>query len=384
MSTNRTKRSIVLFEDRAERIEELRKEITPLLGSKFKLTVFPLDQKPERDFGPYEDRLVAALSDPSYGDVVLIVTDRDLSTQKWGGLSEAAVTRAAEKLGFPVACYRQAKQNPEDRLKRIPGNGQLELPFEADARARRIIAISKGFLEMEKLLQPKPESHETAIAKPTKKPKGSVAEMGAGTPGTLLARILGQPDIGHHFDLFACGDQRAIMEVMKASKGNPSKLTVSQGKRLVVALGVWLADLVMEYPGLLLNDIAAASYLDIHPDDFTKARVREIFQSARYSASLPFADADEPMWWRHRLDQLVNEAQALSGLDLCKLKGLRRLRFCPCSVRPTLHAGFYCMASRKPLSEQESSGRVSWFPIGADLARLTARTHRALAPWIGS
>jgi len=384
MSTSGSKRTIVLFEDRAERIRELSDAIKPLLGSKFTLKVFPLDQEPAIKTGPYEDRLFKALSDESYGDVVLLVTDRDLSTQKWGGLSEAAVTRAAEKLGLPVACYRQARQNPEERLKRIPGNGQLELPYSAEARAKRIITISKGFVEMEKLLQPLPAPEAKTTTKGGKKSKEPSVGDGAGTPGSLIARILGQPDVGPHFDLFACGDQRAIMEVMKASKGNPTKLTPTQGKRLVVALGVWLADLVMEYPGLLLNEVAAASYLDVHPEDFAKPKVKGIFASASYSPSLPFADEEEPMWWRHRLDDLVNEGQAVSGLDLCKSKGLRKLRFCPCSVKPTLHAGFYCMASRQPLSEEQSSGRVSWFPIGADLARLTARTHRALAPWIGS
>lgn len=381
MSTSRLKRSIVLFEDRPERIRELSDEIKPLLGTKFSLKVFPLDKEPSVKNGPYEDRLVEALSDASYGSVVLVVTDRDLSTKAWGGLSEAAVTRAAEKLGWPVACYRQARQNPEDRFKRIPGNGQLELPFDATARAKRIITLSKGFLEMEKLL--KPAAGRAATDAADKKAQ-VLTDSGAGTPGALLARILGQPDIGPHFDLFACGDQRAIMEIMKVSKLNHTSVSPEEGRRLVVALGVWLADLVMEYPGLLLNEVAAASYLDIHPDDFVQPKVRAIFEAARYSSKLPFADDQEPMWWRHRLDELVNKDRALSGLDLCTLKGVKNLRYCPCSVKPSLHAGFYCMASRKPLSEEESSGRVSWFPIGADLARLTARTHRALAPWIGS
>ena len=385
MSTSGSKRSIVLFEDHQERIDELQAAIKPLLGSKFEVIVFPLHEAPATDKGPYEDRLVKALDHSRFGDKVLVVTDRDLSTKAWGGLSEAAVTRAAEKLGLPVATYRQQKPNVEDRLKRKPGNGQLELPFSAEDRAHRIITICNGFVEMEKLLKPAqaPAAKKTK-SQPTLKAKAKAsARSDGGTPGTLLAGILKQPDCATHFDLFACGDQRAISEIMKVSPAKNAQLSPDQERRLVIALGVWLADLVMEFPGLLLNEVAAASYLDIDPKDFSKPKVQEVFASAKYE-NLPFADERNPLWWRHLLDELVNEGEVVSGRALCESKGVKKLKYCQCSVKPELHAGFYCMATMQPLSEEQSSGRVSWFPVGADLARLTARTHRVLAPWIGS
>lgn len=383
MSTSGSKRIIVLFEDHQERIDELQAAITPMLGTKYRLEVFPLHVAPMTTKGPYEDRLAEALKDPRFGNIVLVVTDRDLSTQEWGGLSEAAVSRAAEKLGLPVACYRQKKPNVEDRLTRKPGNGQLELPFAVDERAHRIITICNGFVEMEKLLKPaKVPPTKRAAAKTSAKTKPA-AKADAGTPGTLLAGILQQPHVATHFDLFACGDQRAISEVMSVSQAKNAQLKPEQERRLVVALGVWLADLVMEFPGLLLNKTAAASYLDIALEDFAKAKVQTVFESAKYM-DLPFADQRNPLWWRHLLDDLVTDGEAVSRRALCESKGIKKLSFCPCSVKPELHAGYYCMATEKPLSEEQSSGRVSWFPVGADLARLTARTHRVLAPWIGS
>ena len=381
MSTE--KRLILIFEDDPKIAQGLSAALKTRLGSKLAVKVFDLSSAPAQTSGPYEDRLVSVLSRPEFKDLVLIVTDRDLSANEvWRGLSEAAVTRAAEKLGLPVASYRQAKPNAEDRLKRIPGNGQLELPFDTASRAARIVTLAKGFAEMERLLG----AH--ALMKPGKgggKKQGpaTLSQSDAGTPGNLLARILKQPDIASRFDLFACGDQRAIAEILKASEGNGAAIPPAKARRLVVALGVWLADLVMEYPGLLLNKVAAASYLDIHPNDFDKPDVQKVFASALYQ-KLPFADSERPMWWRHLIDDLVNDSSMLTGRDLCTAAGIKRIRFCPCSVRPALHAGYYCMASEKPLSDEESSGRVSWFPIGADLARLTDRTHRALAPWIGS
>lgn len=383
MSTSGSTRTIVLFEDHQARIDELKVAIKPLLRAKYRLEVFPLHVSPSTANGPYEDRLVQALKDARFGSIVLVVTDRDLSTQEWGGLSEAAVSRAAEKMGLPVACYRQKKPNVEDRLTRKPGNGQLELPFLVDERAHRIITLCNGFVEMEKLLAPAraPAAKKTFAKTSTKAKLGP--KVDAGTPGTLLAGILKQPHVATHLDLFACGDQRAISEIMSISQGNKTQLTPEQQRRLVIALGVWLSDLVMEFPGLLLNRTAAASYLDIAQEDFTKPKVQQVFESAKY-VNLPFADERNPLWWRHLLDDLVTDGEAVSGLALCQTKGIKKLSFCPCSVKPDLHAGYYCMATEKPISEEQSSGRVSWFPVGADLARMTARTHRVLAPWIGS
>jgi len=390
MSTSGTKRTIVLFEDHDKHIDELMAAIKPLLGSKYVLKPFELHVPPKTEKGPYEDRLEAELKDAKYGNIVLVVTDRDLSTKAWGGLSEAAVSRAAEQMGLPVACYRQQKSNVEDRLLRKPGNGQLELPFDPTERAHRIITLCDGFVEMEKAMQPsatpvaKMAAGKTAAktaAKSTAKPR-SASPDGA-TPGTLLAGILKQPHVATHLDLFACGDQRVISEIMSVSKDDKTKLSPLQERKLLIALGVWLADMVMEFPGVLVNSVAAASYLDIAPEDFLKPQIQAVFASAKY-VNLPFADERQPLWWRHLLDDLVTEGQVVSGLALCESKGIKKLSHCPCSVDPKLHAGYYCIATEKPISEEKSAGRVSWFPVGADLARLTARTHRVLAPWIGS
>lgn len=377
MATSAKVRSIIYFEDDLDVAATTKNLITPLLGKNLRFIPFPLQQPPEGT-GPYEDRLSVALSDPSYGDVALLVTDRDLSTQAWGGLSEAAVTRVAEKKGWPVACYRQVKPNVEDLVKRTPGDGQIELDPDEEKRAKQIASLAKGFVKLEELVM-------TALSPSTSKRKTKTNPVSAdpGTPGTLLARVLGHPETATHFDSFACGDQRAVAEILSISKKDDAKLDDATKKRLIVALGVWLADLIMQYPGVLLNEVAAASYLDIKPSGFAKPQVREVFQTARY-VNLPFCDEANPMWWRHLLDDLVNAESSPSGRGLCSKRGIKGLKYCPCSVDPELHAGYYCMSSKQPLSAENSSGRVSWFPIGADLARLTKKTHRTLAPWIGS
>lgn len=371
-----TEKSIILlFEDGNALFNKFKKAVTPHLGRDLKFERFDLNAKPHSETGTYEDRLAHELSRRAdFSKIELIVTDRDLSTasEYWRGLSEASVSRAAKHLGIPVACYREAKNDTEDRLRRIAGDGLIELPVLMADRGKKVAVLARGFVQLHKLVH-------AENAAPGKKPKKAAPALPS-SPGALLATVLDQPVIAPRLDTFACRDETAIAEIIRASKGI---LTEPIKRRLIVALGVWLADLVMVYPGILLNETAAASYLDIAPNSFKRKDVRTVFEAARYK-DLPFSDDAAPMWWRHLLDDVVTEEAVQTGLEACNKKGLQRLQFCPCSVDETLHAGFYCMATFAPLSAQKSSGRVRWFPQGADLARLTKKTYQKLGPWIGS
>lgn len=366
---------ILLFEDDSALVAQFKSAVKPLLGTKLALEAFPFSQEPVHKSGTFEDQLEIELKRrEDFSRIVLIVTDRDLSAgaNHWRGLSEAAVSRAARAHGLPVACYRQANTGAEDRLRRAAGDGLIELPKDMVGRARHVVALAKGFIELQRLMEGRKASAK----------KKRASQSIDTSPGMLLARILGQPVVASRLDTFACRDETAIAEIMRAS-GAGDNLSAEQKRRMVVALGVWLADLVMVYPGVLLNEVAAASYLDIDPASFRRSEVRALFASAEYS-KLPFADDGAPLWWRHLLDDVLLAAECESGLDVCKKMGLRRVKFCPCSVDPKLHAGYYCMATFKPLSGENSSGRVKWFPQGADLARINKRTYLKLAPWIGS
>lgn len=374
---------VLLFEDNGTIIEKFRKALTPKLGKAIHLETFPLDQPPANNTKPYEDRVEDWIRASGFYDrIVLLVTDRDLSTnsEHWSGLSQTAVSGAARVLGLPVAGYRlQAKPNIIDELKRIPGDGLIDLSPDVASRAAQVANLAKGFVDLRKRID---QWHQqVALDKKAGSAKRRGATPAAASPGALLAGVLGQPMAAGHFDTFACGDQVAIGEILRFSRNSKVRMSEQVQRSLVAALGVWLADLVMKYPGVLVNEVAAASYLDIHPEDFACADVRKLFKSALYT-KLPFEDKASPLWWRHLLDEIVNDAHCSSGLDLCEKKGLA-VRYCPCQEDPKLHAGYYCMATGQPISGEKSSGRVRWFPPGADLARLKAKIYRKLSPWIG-
>jgi len=370
---------ILLFEDDFTIVKDFEKKLKPKLGKALELVVFPLDQPSLHDHAPYDARVEEWVRSSGFYDrLVLIVTDHDLSANSdcWRGLSQSAVSGAAKQLGIPVAGYRRAKVKPEVELKRIPGDGLIDLDPDLVRRAEQVATLAKGFIELEKRVT---NNHAPETGNSSRKRS---AQMHISSPGALLAKVLDHPSTAGHFDTFACGDQVAIGEILSFSH-ETGKLPTHVRRRLIAALGVWLSDLVMRYPGVLVNKVAAASYLDIHTEDFSQTSVQRLFARARYK-DLPFEDKAEPLWWRHVLDEILAEAECSSGLQLTEKKGIEGIRYCPCSVDSTLHAGYYCMASHDPISGEKSSGRVRWFPPGADLARLKASTYRRLAPWIGT
>lgn len=149
-------------------------------------------------------------------------------------------------------------------------------------------------------------------------------------------------------------------------------------KRLPSVFGYWLYDSILRFPGILLNAIATASYLDIAERYFDKTDVQRLFRRALYRG--PFEDDREPHWWRRALDDIVGEAKNGNEFVTQKLDG--RVPHCLDS-QTGKPAGYYCMVKKVPVSKDNSLGNISWFPPGADLARVRKDIYEELGPWLG-
>jgi hypothetical protein len=360
---------IVLFEDDEEFGAKVEKAIRAKLPEHFALERFPLDKSPTKgDKGPYEDMLAKALGRPPFRDVVLLVADRDLSASEWGGLSEAAIARVGQHLGVPMAWYARRGQVPSHLvIVRVPGDGRIELPNTPGEIAHQVAVIARGFVDLERQLG-SPSSSGRA------RPK---------TPGELLATVLDEPAAGSHLDAYACGDQHVVAEFVGAGRHGGAARRSGEHRRLVVALGVWIVDVVLKYPGVLLDDVAAASYLDIHQTDFASPGIRKLFRAAEWR-NAPFVDPGTPRWWKTRLDALLAKNGVQLGAEMVQKRTGRRPKYCPCHVDGSLHAGYYCMVEQKPVSLQNSIGPIRWFPPGAVLARITRSVFDRVGPWLGA
>ena len=189
-----------------------------------------------------------------YKDAILYVSDRDLSKiQGYLGLSEAAVSRAAERFGVPIALYAQGKSYTILSKDNYPGDAKIILTGTSiSEHAHEAARLAQGFVDVAK-----------GIAAAMSRKRDRVS------PAALASSIMGRPDFSDRVVQYALGDQKALSEVFRAadSKDVESK----KRRRRVRLMGTWIYDSILRFPGLLLNEVAAASYVNINTSTFRAA-----------------------------------------------------------------------------------------------------------------
>lgn len=356
---------VLLFEDdqqaKGAGIENgLRKALRPI----FRLVRFDLQSSTTKKV-PYEDFLVERLSTPDYSSLSLIVSDRDISRSGYPGLSEAAVGKAAARLGVPICVYASGKQDDVFERQRTGGDGRILL--DPKTMTATVPVIARGMLDVRERLQ--------------KVMKGGTKSWPRGA-AALLAKMLEADQATEHLALYARGDQRMIAEFLHERTKGAKRNKALDDKRMATALGVWLFDSVLRFPGLVLDQLAAGSFLGIDPDSMTSADVRRTFKKAEYVG--PFFSNDAPRWWRYKLVEQMAEGGVTDGRALVKSKAKGGVPRCVCGVDGKAPAGAVCVVTRTPVCEAHSVGQISWLPRGADLARVQRKIFDEIAPWIGT
>jgi hypothetical protein len=355
--------TIVLFEDDKADGKKIEASIDTALVNDGKVTRFDLDAKPEQEAElkrPYEDRIRDSLGKNLFRNTTLLVTDRDLSkNEPFRGLSEAVVSRVADELGFPIALYARGVTDSVFEQKRQWGDGRVILNYGAGVQklGQQVATVARGFAAIER-----------GLAKAGRKINR--------TPAKVMANLLQKPNLSDKIALYGAGDQGMFNEILLAAqKGKLAK------RRQVRVLGYWLWDSILRFPGLLLGEIAAASYLNIAVGSFKQLEVQKLFSKALYDGPFTKASAHR-WWWRADLDELVVTAGCADGRELVAKRQGRKPPPCHCSVDPSLRAGYFCMLTQKPVS-LEKSKTVTWFPPGADLARVAIPAYEERGPWLG-
>lgn len=354
--------AVLIFEDDPKFATSLARAIRARVGTTVNVTIFAprLNRRKEETF---EDRLKVELLKPANG-VHLWVTDRDLSaTQSLIGFSESAVSRVANEWAIPVCLYARGTGNSLLDRQRNWAEGRIILDANQGPAemARQIGIIYKGFATINVSLGALLSHKRTGRQPPL-------------TPARMLAHLLGKPAVADKVAQYGSGDQKVLADLL------PFKNSELQS-RIPRILGYWLWDAVLRFPGILVNEVAAASYLDIDPATFKKNRkLQHLFRSALYEG--PFADDQNKLWWRTDLDTILLGQEVSSGYNLCKKLKIGA-RHCYCCVDPNETAGYYCMIRKEPVSYKHSNGNISWFPPGADLARVSTPVYKEIGPWVG-
>jgi hypothetical protein len=315
--------------------------------------------------GPYEERLEADLKKSGDTPVTLIVADRDLSNLKPGydGLSEQTVRRVADILGIPECGYARGANNPDALFLEEGEQSEAAIRLALlpqENFAKHVLSIADGFST---ILERLPSAMQPSVGN---------------SPGKILAHILGKPEYADKISLYASGDRNRLAAVARM---NSVQEKIEKHRRLTCFFGYWLWDSVLRFPGVVLNEVAASSYLNIKQDNFQdKPHVQEPFAKARYDG--PFAEAKGLLWWRGMLDDIVADSGFADGRELASKALSADLLPSECCEDPAKTAGYFCMVRRRPVSIENSVGGLSWFPRGADLARISRSANEEVVPWL--
>ncbi len=353
---------IVLFEDTTTQADKLVKAIRAAIGTEGSVKLFTGAKG--RAHKTYEERIYAELQELPYADATLIVADRDLSkTKEYTGLSESIVRRVADRLATPQCSYASNAGDDfilaaEEREARIA----VSLSSGEDRCAQQIVAIAKGFREL----------HDKPVG--MKEMQQSAEKR---SEGRTLASLLGKPEYADKIALYASGDRNRPGHVLNIGKGKEQERL----KQVTCLFGYWLWDSVLQFPGVVVNDVAAASYLNIRTKEFREdAGIQTLFAGCRYAG--PFAEAKEPLWWRGMLDDMVAKDQLTDGRELAAARLKRAIPQSECCEDSKTPGGYYCMLSKQPVSLKNSRPGLAWFPRGADLARVSKSRYEELGPWL--
>jgi hypothetical protein len=193
--------------------------------------------------------------------------------------------------------------------------------------------------------------------------------------GRRVRRILSAPDnINIQLEQYSWGQQR-LVQVIEAKE---------RERFVSTAIGYWIFNQLLQFPGLLVNTVAAASYLDIDADAFqSRDEVRGPFARALYHG--PFSKLG-PFFWLPILDDIraenmgEDDEELISGRDVLKRKGVNvdRVR---CSQGHE-GAGYYCLVTERPVCGEHSVAPSGWVPIGADRSRIEKEKYRELSAWL--
>lgn len=357
---------VIIDDDSSE-----RRSLTEAVAAKCQdADVIPYEgDTPLEEGASYEKHIGQWLDTLLLNDTIgLIACDKELGRYaNLRGLSANPVSAAALQRAIPFCQYsRQPEPGTREfaRFNRLRqwSSEQITLEgLEVEDWALQVESLYRGF-----------ESLRTQYGQMDK------ADL---TPASALSQILEHPECESRIALYGAGDQgflREIMTYVDTEEGNMDELY----SRMPRILGNWLFLSILRFPGILVNATAAASYLNIADDDFGNPSLRACFQDALYRG--PYHDHSlGPWWWRDDLDAIVYESEAEDGRAYAIGQGHADIREC-LDPHTQERAGYYCMLMQEPVSSKNSRGDISWFPSGADLARIRKDKFEKITALIGS
>ena len=339
---------ILVFEDRDESFADLEKGF--IKEGKPKLLKHYIPKKEGRVKPEDLDRLFVPKA-----PIGLVVLDQDLSLYKGAYVSSAEVKESCLRMGMPLCVY--ATKNEDYKVKEYMAWSEAQIALDSrdsmDGLAKKCLIIFQGFSELRSAFDK---------ARGRKKDAPSVLQKVLKAPTAASAQI----------QQYAWGERQILARVKNRI----------HSRYMATMAGYWIFNVLLRFPGVMLNEIAAASYLGILPVSFAENSVRRLFARAEYSG--PFAGLGQ-FWWAAELDSLISGLAGnrdSRGLTYARKNGLKVSK-ARCIEGKHLGAGYYCIITGEPVCLRHSDSPSGWLPLGADRSRISQSKYRQLSPWLG-
>lgn len=312
--------------------------------------------------------------------VKLVVVDHDLSMLD-SNLSESVVATACQNAGVPHCRYSRSTthQTTRQKLNELVEQSHvysvkiditdIEVAEFGDnpESPQKIKSIYEGFQSLELSLE-----------------KFDPEQLKNG-PAQLLSEMLGFPGLSTVFHQYATAysvfsEIIKIHQIIEEDSDQKTEFADIIRRRLNYILGFWLHNVILRYPGIIINEIAAASYLNLSTEDFLTYSQK--FSDAKYEG--PFSTTTETTyWWRYKLDDILIDSDCEDGIEFLGKADIENIKPSICYVSGGSPAGYYCLFEKKPISEEVSIGSLDWMPRGADLSRVNRDKYDEVAPLAG-
>lgn len=298
------------------------------------------------------------------GDIGMVIVDEDLSGYEGKGyVVSSDVKKHCRRLGIPICAY--SKESDEYQINETQSWTKAQVTLDSRVSVRDLAAkcnkVYAGFREI-----------RTAF---------EAGERDGKKFGDILPGLLGAPDVAvPQINQYAWGH----FEILSELRGHLDDKARTRAVASTVA-GYWVFNVLMRFPGVLLNEIATASHLGVSPAAFQKSKpAQRVFAAAVYRG--PFSTLNK-YWWRTRLDEILAKEsdKASKVLDGRAVLARHNLSLTPVRCSESSHsvAGYYCILTDKPVCIEHSVGPKRWLPLGADKSRIRTSVYETMAPLLG-
>jgi hypothetical protein len=358
--------NILIFEDQESNYEELR---DPLLehekAGRFAINQFPpektapdnwtSDERPEAT-----DILTEELTDPIPD---LVVLDWELSGFK-SDVRREHVQAACKERGIPLCVYHRNEghfADPQELKEYEEDLIPIDVKEAAVDVADAVLTIADAFVEIKGAIKANAVSRmEDALYESMNVPTSAETQM----------------------EQYSMG-QSTTLRVAKEDLDEAERTRI-----ISTFIGYWIHNQLLEYPGVLLNRTATASYLGVDPNDFAESTdCQDALIDARYGG--PFSDLSrDDWWWTNRLDDFRLDLPPNDDGDLLSGPSLFR-ELCDVELAPVRcveggeeRGGYYCVLTEEPVCKEHSEQPQGWIPVGATRSRISDSKYEEVTSWM--